>query len=260
MKRTAILIDGGFFFQRVMFFTRKFFGRSLMLSAEQLAQIIKIVARHHLEDERSPCRELYRIYFYDCPPPSNQVRLPVIPHGHKTSGYLNFNTHSPYLLRRNLHAHLKASRKTALRLGELGKNGEWQLNTHSLKALLNGQREWCDLTNDDFHYRVEQKIVDTKLGMDITVLALEKLVDVIVLMAGDSDFVPAAKLARMKGIDFVLDPMWANTTESLSEHVDGVRSFDLVRILQRVTDAELIQQPEWWSGEQLVGRVRTQKI
>ncbi|EPQ5795730.1 NYN domain-containing protein, partial [Escherichia coli] len=29
--------------------------------------------------------------------------------------------------------------------------------------------------------------------MDITTLAYEKLVDVIVLVAGDSDFVPAAK-------------------------------------------------------------------
>ncbi|EIO86113.1 NYN domain-containing protein [Escherichia coli] len=32
--------------------------------------------------------------------------------------------------------------------------------------------------------------------MDITTLAYEKLVDVIVLVAGDSDFVPAAKLNR----------------------------------------------------------------
>ncbi|WP_250394640.1 NYN domain-containing protein [Escherichia coli] len=40
--------------------------------------------------------------------------------------------------------------------------------------------------------------------MDITTLAYEKLVDVIVLVAGDSDFVPAAKHARIKGIDFIL--------------------------------------------------------
>ncbi|WP_250220511.1 NYN domain-containing protein [Escherichia coli] len=33
--------------------------------------------------------------------------------------------------------------------------------------------------------------------MDITTLAYEKLVDVIVLVAGDSDFVPAAKHARI---------------------------------------------------------------
>lgn len=247
MKRTTVLIDGGFFFQRVMFFTRKYFAKDLLLSAEQLGQIIKKIVKLHIEDERSASRELYRVYYYDCPPPSNQVRLPIVPAGHKTSGHMNFNSHTPYQLRRDLHDQLRSSRKTALRLGELAKNGEWQLNTHSLKTLLNGQKSWDDLTNDDFHYRIEQKTVDTKLGMDITTLALDKLVDVIVLVAGDSDFVPAAKLARMKGIDFVLDPMWANTTGSLSEHVDGLRSFDLVRIIRDLTGAALAKQPEWWA-------------
>lgn len=247
MKRTAVLIDGGFFFQRVMFFTRKYFAKDLLLSAEQLGRIIRKIVKLHIEDERSASRELYRVYYYDCPPPSNQVRLPIIPVGHKTSGHMNFNSHPPYQLRRDLHDQLRSSRKTALRLGELAKNGEWQLNTHSLKTLLNGQKTWEDLTNDDFHYRIEQKTVDTKLGMDITTLALDKLVDVIVLVAGDSDFVPAAKLARMKGIDFVLDPMWANTSGSLSEHVDGLRSFDLVRIIRDLTGVTLAKQPEWWA-------------
>jgi hypothetical protein len=90
MKRTAVLIDGGFFFQRVMFFTRKYFAKDLLLSAEQLGQIIKKIVKLHIEDERSASRELYRVYYYDCPPPSNQVRLPIIPAGHKTSGHMNF--------------------------------------------------------------------------------------------------------------------------------------------------------------------------
>lgn len=225
-----------------------------MLTAEQVVQIIKKMVNYHLEDDQSAGRELYRIYFYDCPPPSNQVRLPIIPQGHKTSGYMNFNIHAPYQLRRQLHAQLRINRKTALRLGELAKNGEWQLNTHSLKALLNGERAWKNLTNADFHYRIEQKTVDTKLGMDITTLALDKLVDVIVLVAGDSDFVPAAKLARMKGIDFVLDPIWANTTASLSEHVDGIRSFDLVRIIQHVVNTAPVHQPQWWNSSQMSAR------
>lgn len=43
------------------------------------------------------------------------------------------------------------------------------------------------------------------------------------MITGDSDFVPAVKHARREGIDFILDPMWANIAGSLSEHVDGVR-------------------------------------
>lgn len=248
MKRTAVLIDGGFFFQRVMFFGRKYFSKELLLSADQISQIIKKLVKLHIEDERSASRELYRIYYYDCPPPSNQVRLPIIPDGHKSAGHMDFKAHPPYRLRRDLHDQLRSSRKTALRLGELAKSGDWQLNSHSLKALLRGEKVWAELTNDDFHYKVEQKTVDTKLGMDITTLALEKLTDVIVLVAGDSDFVPAAKLARMKGIDFVLDPMWANTTGSLSEHVDGLRSFDIVRLIRDVTGQSVSTRPDWWDA------------
>ncbi|EZP42896.1 hypothetical protein BW38_03759 [Stenotrophomonas sp. RIT309] len=43
-------------------------------------------------------------------------------------------------------------------------------------------------------------------------------------MAGDADFVPAAKLARREGVDFVLDPMWSSIPKGLMEHIDGVRS------------------------------------
>lgn len=41
---------------------------------------------------------------------------------------------------------------------------------------------------------------------------------------GNSFFVPAAKLARREGRDFVLDPMWAHIRQQLFEHIDGLRS------------------------------------
>jgi uncharacterized LabA/DUF88 family protein len=45
-----------------------------------------------------------------------------------------------------------------------------------------------------------------------------------VLVAGDSDFVPAAKMARREGIDFILDTMGAPIPTDLREHVDGVQT------------------------------------
>ena len=66
--------------------------------------------------------------------------------------------------------------------------------------------------------------IDMKIGVDIATLALKGFVDTIVLFSGDSDFVPAAKLARREGIDFVLDPMRANVEPQLFEHVDGIKS------------------------------------
>ena len=64
-----------------------------------------------------------------------------------------------------------------------------------------------------------------KLGLDVASLAYKRLVDRIVLIAGDSDFVPAAKLARREGLDFVLDPLLAAIDPDLKEHIDGLKTF-----------------------------------
>ncbi len=71
----------------------------------------------------------------------------------------------------------------------------------------------------------QQKGVDIKIGIDIIHLAYKKLVDQIVLITGDSDFVPAAKVARTEGIDVILDSMGSKVTDKLAEHVDGMNSF-----------------------------------
>ncbi len=63
-----------------------------------------------------------------------------------------------------------------------------------------------------------------RIGLDIASLAYKKQIDQIILIAGDSDFVPAAKLARREGIDFILDPMWATIKDNLFEHIDGLMS------------------------------------
>lgn len=47
---------------------------------------------------------------------------------------------------------------------------------------------------------------------------------IIILVTGDSDFVPAAKLARREGVEFLLDPLWQDIKADLYEHVDGVVS------------------------------------
>ena len=81
-----------------------------------------------------------------------------------------------------------------------------------------------DLTENEIFLDVRQKGIDMKIGVDIATLALKNFVDTIVLFSGDSDFVPAAKLARREGIDFILDPMKANVEPQLFEHIDGMKS------------------------------------
>jgi uncharacterized LabA/DUF88 family protein len=82
----------------------------------------------------------------------------------------------------------------------------------------------AELTESDVKYDVKQMGVDMRIGLDIASMSYKRQVDQIVLVAGDSDFVPAAKLARREGVDFMLDPMWASIRSDLHEHIDGLRS------------------------------------
>ena len=61
-----------------------------------------------------------------------------------------------------------------------------------------------------------------KIGLDIATLAFKEQVDQMILIAGDSDFVPAAKFARKEGVDFILDLMLNNIDSTLHEHIDGL--------------------------------------
>ena len=113
----------------------------------------------------------------------------------------------------------------ALRLGELlDVDSGYILRQESLKKLIRKEISVDDLTDNDFALKLTQKGIDTRISLDISSLAYKKLVDQIILIAGDSDFVPAAKHARREGIDFILDPMWHPIKESLSEHIDGMHS------------------------------------
>ncbi|MCQ2107515.1 MAG: NYN domain-containing protein [Fibrobacter sp.] len=121
---------------------------------------------------------------------------------------------------------LKTKRKLALRLGFLAADeAVYNLKPDVVKKLLNGSKGLSNLTESDFSLSMLQKGVDMKIGLDIASLAYKHQADQIVLVSGDSDFTPAAKLARQEGIDFILDPMGHPVNDFLLEHVDGVRSY-----------------------------------
>ena len=108
----------------------------------------------------------------------------------------------------------------ALRLGEVRRRREWIITEAAQRDLLSGRRTAGELTDDDFEPGFQQKAVDMRIGLDIASLTLKKLVDTIVLVTGDSDFVPAARLARREGVRVVLDPLWHRVAPDLLEHID----------------------------------------
>lgn len=211
MSKTAILVDGGFYRKRA----RSLWGE---YSPEKTADALFRYCRRHLK-ERSCDHELYRIFYYDCPPAERQLYHPLLKRA------IDFKRQPIYSWMTQLLEELKKHRKVALRLGEIDEaNSVITIRYDSLKRLCSGAIAIEDLTEADFEPVLKQKGVDMKIGVDIASLAFKKQVDQIVLISGDSDFVPAAKLARREGIDFVLDPLDAPIKPELFEHIDGKRS------------------------------------
>ncbi len=67
-----------------------------------------------------------------------------------------------------------------------------------------------------------QKGVDIKIGLDLAWIALKRVVDVIVLVTGDSDFVAVMKFARKEGLKVILSPMGHSVRRELKAHADLV--------------------------------------
>ena len=63
-----------------------------------------------------------------------------------------------------------------------------------------------------------------RIGIDIASITLKRQANIIILVSGDADFVPAARFARREGVQFILDPLWQNISADLFEHIDGLRS------------------------------------
>ncbi|MHA6478947.1 NYN domain-containing protein [Stutzerimonas sp. KH-1] len=219
---TAILVDGAFFIKRF----RKIEPDNAY-DAQRAADLIHRWAIAHLAPAskpngggqgKGPRRELYRIFFYDCPPLDKKYHNPI------SKRSVDFALSQEAVFRKELHRQLLNKRKLALRMGHLSKDVRWTIRPDKIALMLKGQLQVADLTADDVRIDTKQKGVDMRIGVDVASLSFKKQVDQIVLIAGDADFVPAAKLARREGIDFILDPMWQSIPDGLMEHIDGLRS------------------------------------
>lgn len=207
--KTAILVDGGFYRKRAA----ALWG---IKTAEARAKELQAYCQSHIKNQNS---ELYRVFYYDCAPFDGQAYHPF----KKTN--INMKKTDTYLWAQTFLTELRKARKFAVRLGTLSEiTAGYALKKDVTKKLFAGTISFDEITENDFSITIEQKGVDMKLGIDIASLAYKQQVDQIILVSGDSDFVPAAKLARREGIDFVLDPMWAPIKENLSEHIDGIHS------------------------------------
>jgi uncharacterized LabA/DUF88 family protein len=205
MKKTALLIDGGWF--------SKGLGRQLNLpgnwpSAEQVCRNAQSVL--------APNEEVFRIFYYDCEPFDEAVKNPVD------------NSQQDYRLKPSYQGRIKFFKDlgqmdyVALRRGEIKPRG-WKFTPAFHKDLMNGQP--APLTAADVYPNFQQKGVDMRIGIDVATLALKRLVERIILFSGDTDMIPAMKLARREGVQVFLVKLgtWP-LKHTLIEDADGVRS------------------------------------
>ena len=208
------MIDGGYFMKRY----NTLYNRDRSKTPETIAKDLYTISHSHVGDNNY----LYRIFYYDCVPFDKKVHNPI---SHKC---IDFSKTQEANTMNAIFEELKRQRKVALRLGTIKDGRRWILRDRVSSMLLQHKMTIDDIKEDDVYYDMHQKGIDMKIGVDIASLALKRFVDKIVLISGDSDFVPAAKLARREGIDFVLDPMHSLHVENtLFEHIDGLNSIPL---------------------------------
>ena len=190
MKKTALLIDGGWF--------SKGLGK-ILKSAQRLAQ--RYPGRQKRPDR--PARRRGTV-------PHLLLRLRTVrPGSHKSvdGSKKDYKLMPAYAARKQFFFDLGQTGFVALRRGELKARG-WEFSDTYRQGLIAGGVPIAP-TATDVYPNFEQKGVDMRIGIDVATLSLKKIVDRIILFSGDTDMIPALKLARREGLQvFVvkLDP------------------------------------------------------
>jgi uncharacterized LabA/DUF88 family protein len=196
----AVLIDGGF--------ARRALNKGKPPDSTQFHQLVEDIKA----DQSLKSFHLHRVYFYDTTPFEATVSKPL------NGGPINFGQTPVASASKVLFDQLKKLPFFSLRMGETACNG-WQLND---KALLKANGDELVVTKDDLTPKINQKGVDMRIGMDIAALTLKDHVKVIVLVTGDSGFVPAMKFARREGAQLFLCSFGRHLKPAMYEHSDLV--------------------------------------
>ena len=202
MKRTAVLLDLGFVLHKLY---------RMLGKRSPTANEVRDFALKCLESNE----ELFRIYCYHCPPYDGVQTHPL------SKAKEDFSQTDVYLGMSNLIRDLKVTDNIAFRSGELSFDG-WLIRRRAAQDIIKTGRA---LTDSDFAPDLKQKRVDMKIGLDVAWLASKAIVEKLVLVTADSDFVPAMKFARREGVQVVLVTMGHKLVkQDLKEHADELRT------------------------------------
>ena len=198
-KVFAILIDGGFLSARFRALPRRRKDAAVAreISPDDVRNFItRLCAWPDFKDAR-----LLRTYYYDAYPSEKTLRLPI-------SGDPDDLSKRPTAVRgRKFLGEIQAMDNVAFREGTLMERG-WVLRKEAVDRLIRQSSAGVappPLGDEDFIPNLQQKGVDMRIGLDIARLSMGRMVDSIIVVTADSDFVPALKFARREGVRVYLN-------------------------------------------------------
>ena len=201
MKKTAVLLDLGFVLHKL---------HPLLGNRHASAIEVRDFALRCLQADE----ELFRIYCYHCLPYGEQETHPF------TRAVIDFSATPKFAVMSRFMRDLAVLDNIAFRSGQLSFDG-WVIKRTSVPNIIRTGRA---LTGNDFQPDLKQKHVDMKIGLDVAWLSSKGIVERIILVTADSDFVPAMKFARREGVQVVLVTMGhALVKRELKVHADELR-------------------------------------
>lgn len=163
MKKTAILVDGGFFLKRYRSIHKIKTPDPVKTASDLWEMCLK-----HLSQAKGETLELYRIFYYDCLPYDKKQHNPI------SKKSIDFSKTEQNKFQIQFFEELKKKRKMALRLGVLEDRKRWIIKPSKTKELLEGKISVGDLIDEDVQFDFSQKRVDIKIGLDIASITLKK--------------------------------------------------------------------------------------
>ena len=202
-EKIVLLLDGGF--------VKKKLQQSLghfPTVAEIVAMCNSVTAKPQLLG-----KDLFRIYFYDAPPFTGTVTNPI------SRVQQNLSLTPQATKNTALIDSLELQPDFAVRRGMLKCSG-WKLGRAALARL--NRPGAIQIAANDIVPNINQKGVDMRIGLDMAWIALKRLADILVLVTGDSDFVPVMKFARREGMRVLLEHLGHPVSRDLKAHADQV--------------------------------------
>ena len=245
MKKTAILLDGGFVYKVL----KRIHARSP--NPDDIVRLCEDICTKGGE-------ELFRIYYYDCPPFQGKKPHPLLKRD------IEFSKSHAAARMSAFHESLAHKDHVAFRRGILLFKG-WQFHERVANLLMQKGKVTLTDSNKTVSIQVElpleslgkhriidlarlpkkpeeilrmalgrlvkpvleQKRVDMKIGLDVAWLSSRRIVDRIAMVTADTDFVPVMKFVRREGVQVIIVPLGQRLSPELIEHADEVRRIDM---------------------------------